>query len=169
MQQTCRILGLDPGLRNTGWGIIESQGNSLTYVAHGVIKTDSGDVLPTRLTHIYQGLMGVLDQYTPHEAAVEETFVNKNPASALKLGMARGIVLLAPAVSGLLVGEYSANKVKKSVVGVGHADKDQVAMMVQRLLTGAQNATADAADALAVAICHAHYRSHTFTNLRSFS
>lgn len=158
MKNSCLILGLDPGLRNTGWGLIESSGNSLTYKAHGVIKTDSGHELSTRLTHLYQGLTAVLEQFTPHEAAVEETFVNKNPASALKLGMARGVVLLAPANAGLVVGEYSANKVKKAVVGVGHADKDQVAMMVQRLLRGCQTVTADAADALAVAICHAHYR-----------
>lgn len=154
-----RILGLDPGLRNTGWGIIDVQGNRLCYVAHGVVRSDSKDDLAPRLSQLYQGLLKIIETYSPHEAAVEETFVNKNPASTLKLGMARGIVLLAPAQAGLVVGEYAANRVKKSVVGVGHADKNQVALMVQRLLPTSGVVSADAADALAVAICHAHYRS----------
>ncbi len=153
-----RILGLDPGLRNTGWGIIDVQGNHLKYVAHGVVKSDSDLDLAPRLQQLYDGLTKVIVAHAPHEAAVEETFVNTNPASALKLGMARGVVLLAPAMSQLLVGEYAANRVKKSVVGVGHADKTQVASMVQRLLTGCGPVTQDAADALAVAICHSHYR-----------
>ncbi|MBX3486925.1 MAG: crossover junction endodeoxyribonuclease RuvC [Candidatus Paracaedibacteraceae bacterium] len=156
--QTIRILGLDPGLRNTGWGLITSQGNRLSHVAHGVVKSTPDLSLSDRLTELYRGLTDVIDQYTPHEAAVEETFMNTNAASALKLGMARGVVLLAPATQGLIVGEYSANKVKKSVVGVGHADKNQVAAMVQRLLPTAGIVKADAADALAVAICHAHHR-----------
>ena len=156
--QTICILGLDPGLRNTGWGLITSQGNRLSHVAHGVVKSTPDLSLSDRLTELYRGLTDVIDQYTPHEAAVDETFMNTNAASALKLGMARGVVLLAPATQGLIVGEYSANKVKKSVVGVGHADKVQVAAMVQRLLPTAGTVKADAADALAVAICHAHHR-----------
>jgi crossover junction endodeoxyribonuclease RuvC len=158
MTKAVRILGLDPGLRNTGWGIVDSLGNRLTYVAHGVVHSDAKDELGQRLSQLYHALLKVIDLYTPHEAAVEETFVNKNPASTLKLGMARGIVLLAPAQAGILVGEYAANRVKKSIVGVGHADKNQVALMVQRLLPTSGVVSADAADALAVAICHAHYR-----------
>lgn len=153
-----RILGLDPGLRNTGWGVIDVQGNHLKYVAHGVVKSDGDLDLAPRLQQLYEGLEKVISIHNPHEAAVEETFVNANPASALKLGMARGVVLLAPAMAQLLVGEYSANKVKKSVVGVGHADKNQVALMVQRLLTGCGTVSQDAADALAIAICHSHHR-----------
>ncbi|MCE3231150.1 MAG: Holliday junction resolvase [Alphaproteobacteria bacterium] len=160
MTKTVRILGLDPGLRNTGWGIVDSLGNRLVYVAHGVAHSDGKDDLPSRLSQLYQELLKIIQAYAPQEAAVEETFVNKNPASTLKLGMARGIVLLAPAEAGLVVGEYAANRVKKSVVGVGHADKNQVALMVQRLLPGCGVVSADAADALAVAICHAHYRAY---------
>ena len=158
MPTITRILGLDPGLRTTGWGIVDAQGNRLTYVAHGVVCSKGEDELATRLSQVYQGLLKIIETYAPMEAAVEETFVNKNPASALKLGMARGVVLLAPAQAGLVVGEYAANRVKKSVVGVGHADKAQIAMMVQRLLPTCHAVTADAADALAVAICHAHHR-----------
>jgi crossover junction endodeoxyribonuclease RuvC len=158
MSTVTRILGLDPGLRNTGWGVVDASGNRLTYVAHGVVRSSGEDELATRLSQLYQGLLEIIETYVPDEAAVEETFVNKNPASALKLGMARGVVLLAPAQAGLAVGEYAANRVKKSVVGVGHADKTQIAMMVQRLLPTCHTVTADAADALAVAICHAHYR-----------
>jgi crossover junction endodeoxyribonuclease RuvC len=158
MPTITRILGLDPGLRTTGWGIVDAQGNRLTYVAHGVVRSKGEDELATRLSQVYQGLLKIIETYAPMEAAVEETFVNKNPASALKLGMARGVVLLAPAQAGLVVGEYAANRVKKSVVGVGHADKAQIAMMVQRLLPTCHAVTADAADALAVAICHAHHR-----------
>lgn len=158
-----RIIGLDPGLRHTGWGIIDSNGNNLTHVAHGVVHTRSDDELAIRLSHIHRELIKVIELYEPIEAAVEETFVNKNPSSTLKLGMARGVVLCAPAFAGLKVSEYSANRIKKSVVGVGHAEKEQVAMMVQRLLPKAVNLNgnsiiADAADALATAICHAHYR-----------
>lgn len=157
--KTVRILGLDPGLRNTGWGIVDSIGNRLCHVAHGVIHSKADDNLAERLCQLNQQLLNIIETYRPHEAAVEETFVNKNPASTLKLGMARGVVLLAPAQAGLIVGEYAANRVKKSIVGVGHADKNQVAMMVQRLLPSSGIVAADAADALAVAICHAHYRS----------
>ena len=154
-----RILGLDPGLRIVGWGIIDVLGSSLSHVAHGIVTSKDGEDLPTRLRSLYTQLIEIIQLYAPHEAAVEETFVNNNPLSTLKLGMARGVVMLAPAQAGLYVAEYAANKVKKSVVGVGHADKNQVAMMVGRLLPKSQGVTKDAADALAVAICHAHYRS----------
>lgn len=154
-----KILGLDPGLQNTGWGVIQKNGNSLRYVAHGVVKTNSQHSLPERLNALHQGLIEVLEQFHPQEAAVEETFVNQNPASALKLGMARGVVLFSPASFGINVFEYSANKVKKSVVGAGHAQKHQVGQMVAWLLpTMPKNIPTDAADALAVAICHAHHR-----------
>jgi len=151
-----RLLGLDPGLRNTGWGVIDVAGNRLSHVAQGVATTRDGASLATRLGELYRRLGEVLDRYQPDAAAVEETFVNKNPGSTLRLGMARGVVLLAPAERGIPVFEYATNLVKKSVVGVGHADKAQVQMMVRRLLPGAA-AGADACDALAVAICHAHH------------
>lgn len=154
-----RILGLDPGLRITGWGVIDVRGSNLSYVNHGIITSKNEEPLPSRLSSLYTQLIDVIQTYQPDEAAVEQTFVNKNPLSALKLGMARGVILLAPAQSGLVVGEYAANKVKKSIVGVGHADKSQVAMMVGRLLPKCAGAVKDAADALAVAICHAHYRN----------
>ena len=153
-----RIIGLDPGLRITGWGVIEVRGSSLTHVDHGTVTSKATDSLPVRLLSLYTQLVDIIQQYAPHEAAVEETFVNRNPLSALKLGAARGIVLLAPAQGGLVVGEYAPNTVKKSVVGVGHADKTQVAMMVERLLPTSRGAIQDAADALAIAICHAHHR-----------
>lgn len=152
-----RLLGLDPGLRHTGWGVVDVTGNRLCHVADGVVHSRDGRPLAERLVDLFRQLNGVLDQYGPDEAAVEETFVNKNPASTLKLGVARGVVLLVPAERGLPVFEYSANLVKKSVVGAGHADKQQVQMMVRRLLPGSALDTADAADALAVAICHAHH------------
>ncbi len=151
-----RLLGLDPGLRCTGWGVIDVDGNRLKHVAQGVVTTASGTELASRLSELYRGLNRVLDEFAPDVAAVEEVFVNKNPVSTLKLGMARGVVLLAPAERGLPVFEYATNLVKKSVVGVGHADKTQVQMMVRRLLPGASGGT-DASDALAVAICHAHH------------
>jgi crossover junction endodeoxyribonuclease RuvC len=152
-----RLLGLDPGLRHTGWGVIDTDGNRLKHVADGVVHSRAGRPLAERLSDLFRALNGVLDRFAPHEAAVEESFVNKNPASTLKLGVARGVVLLAPAERGLPVHEYSANLIKKSVVGVGHADKPQVQMMVRRLLPGCLLDSADAADALAVAICHAHH------------
>src|ERR1700744_606820 len=151
-----RLLGLDPGLRNTGWGVIDAEGNRLKHVAQGVAKTSSDASLAERLGELYWQLGAVLAQYQPDAAAVEETFVNKNPGSTLKLGMARGVVLLAPAERGIPVFEYATNLVKKSVVGVGPADKIQVQMMVKRLLPGAVSG-ADACDALPVAICHAHH------------
>ncbi len=152
-----RLLGLDPGLRHTGWGVIDVAGNRLSHVADGVVHSRDGKTLAERLVDLFRELNRVLDRYDPVEAAVEETFVNKNPASTLKLGVARGVVLLVPAERGMPVFEYSANLVKKSVVGAGHADKQQVEMMVRRLLPGATLDAPDAADALAVAICHAHH------------
>ena len=153
-----RLIGLDPGLRLTGWGVIDVDGNRLRHVAHGVVKVASDQTLAGRLNDLFEGIAAVLKAHQPAEAAVEETFVNVNPASTLKLGQARGVVMLAPARHGLAVFEYAANLVKKSVTGAGHADKQQIAMMVGRLLPGVA-ATADAADALAVAICHAHHRA----------
>ncbi len=152
-----RLIGLDPGLRNTGWGIIDVAANRLVYVADGTVSPAPKQDLANRLRDLHEGLAKVLADYDPDEAAVEETFVNKNPASTLKLGEARGVVVLAPALAGLRVAEYSANRVKKSVVGAGHASKDQVQMMVGRILPGCAFSSPDAADALAVAICHAHF------------
>ena len=152
-----RILGLDPGLRHTGWGVIDVSGNRLSHVADGVASAPADLPLGERLVLLFRQVGEVLERFRPDEAAVEETFVNKNPASTLKLGVARGVVLLAPAERGLKVAEYSANLVKKSVVGAGHAEKAQVQMMVRRLLPGCAVVKADAADALAVAICHAHH------------
>lgn len=157
--ETLRLLGLDPGLRNTGWGIIDARDNRLTFVACGVITTNSRDALSDRLSDLYRGIEEVIEAHRPHEAAVEETFVNKNAASTLKLGQARGISLLVPARSGLPVAEYPPNLVKKTVVGTGHATKDQVQMMVRTLLPGSTVTAADAADALAIAVCHAHHRA----------
>ncbi|MGH6976380.1 MAG: crossover junction endodeoxyribonuclease RuvC, partial [Stellaceae bacterium] len=151
-----RLIGLDPGLRRTGWGVIDVEGNRLRHVGCGVIVVADTGTLAQRLAELFRGLATVLNHYTPETAAVEETFVNRNAASTLKLGLARGVVLLAPAERGLPVHEYPANLIKKSVVGFGHAEKRQVALMVCKLLPGAQ-ASADAADALAVAICHAHH------------
>jgi crossover junction endodeoxyribonuclease RuvC len=152
-----RVLGLDPGLRHTGWGVIDVAGNRLSYVADGVVHAPTDLPLADRLVALFRQLINIIERFRPDEAAVEETFVNKNAASTLKLGVARGVVLLAPAERGLPVAEYSANLVKKSVVGAGHAEKAQVQMMVRRLLPGCAVATPDAADALAVAICHAHH------------
>lgn len=152
-----RVLGLDPGLRHTGWGVIDVAGNRLCHVADGVVHAPVDRPLADRLVALFRQLTEVLERYRPDEAAVEESFVNKNAASTLKLGVARGVVLLAPAERGVPVAEYSANLVKKSVVGAGHAEKEQVQLMVRRLLPGCAIAEADAADALAVAICHAHH------------
>jgi len=151
------ILGLDPGLRHTGWGLIAASGNRLRHVADGVVHSDGKAALADRLVALFRQLGEILDRYHPDEAAVEETFVNKNPASTLKLGQARGVALLVPALAGLPVTEYPANLIKKSVVGVGHAAKEQVQVMVRHLLPGSMSTSADAADALAVAICHAHH------------
>ncbi len=163
MKNTIRILGLDPGLRRLGWGIIDAEGARLHWVAHGVIEPPLDDALSVRLLHLFENLNAVIAQWTPDEAAIEETFVNMNPSSTLKLGHARAAAMLAPAKAGLPVAEYAALDIKKSVVGAGRADKDQVLFMVQRLLplagkgeTGKMKA--DAADALACAITHAHKR-----------
>ncbi|HEV8679208.1 MAG TPA: crossover junction endodeoxyribonuclease RuvC [Stellaceae bacterium] len=152
-----RVLGLDPGLRHTGWGVIDVAGNRLSHVADGVVHAPVDLPLAERLVGLFRQLTDVLERFRPDEAAVEESFVNKNAASTLKLGVARGVVLLAPAERGLPVAEYSANLIKKAVVGVGHAEKAQVQLMVRRLLPGCAIKEADAADALAVAICHAHH------------
>jgi crossover junction endodeoxyribonuclease RuvC len=152
-----RLIGLDPGLRTTGWGLVDVAGSRLSHVANGIATSDQKLSTAERLNQIYDQLTAVILEYRPDAAAVEETFVNKNPVTTLKLGLARGAVLLAPARAGLKVAEYSANAVKKAVVGVGHADKDQVGMMVRRLLPGVAIDSPDAADALAVAICHAHH------------
>jgi crossover junction endodeoxyribonuclease RuvC len=152
-----RLLGLDPGLRHTGWGIIDVEGSHLRYVADGAIHPKADLGLPERLVHLHHALAKVIADHRPAEAAVEETFVSQNAASTLKLGMARGVVVLVPALASLPVSEYPANLIKKSVVGVGHATKDQVQMMVRRLLPGCRLDSEDSADALAVAICHAHH------------
>ena len=152
-----RVLGLDPGLRQTGWGIIDIAGSRLLHVADGIAHAAADQPLAMRLVSLFRQIIVVVERFRPDEAAVEESFVNRNPASTLKLGVARGVVLLAPAERGLPVAEYSANLIKKAVVGAGHADKAQVALMVRHLLSGQAIGTADAADALAVAICHAHH------------
>ncbi len=153
------LMGIDPGLRFTGWGMVEADGNRLRYIADGVIATDGEQPVPDRLRTIYNALIALLATHRPQEAAVEETYVNRNGAATLKLGYARGVALLAPALAGIPVVEYGALSVKKSVVGTGSASKEQVTMMVRRLLPGALLRRADAADALAVAICHAHHRA----------
>lgn len=151
------ILGLDPGLGCTGWGVIRAEGNRLGHVANGQIRTDAKTELPARLLELHGRLLAVLAEHRPAAAAVEEVFVNENPQSTLKLGQARGVVLLAAASLAIPVGEYAARLVKKAVVGTGGADKAQVHAMVQRLLPGVKIVGADAADALAVAITHAHH------------
>ena len=153
-----RILGLDPGLAATGWGVIDARDNKLSHVANGVVRTKSEFSLAQRLVQIDAGLADVIGRFQPTAAAVEETFVNRNPASALKLGQARGVILVAASRAGLEVAEYSPNVIKKTVVGAGHAAKEQIGLMVRVLLPGSDAAGADAADALAVAICHAHHR-----------
>jgi crossover junction endodeoxyribonuclease RuvC len=153
-----RILGIDPGLRNTGWGVIDSRGSRLSFVASGRVQSDAALDMGNRLRQLHEGLMKVISDHRPDEAAVEETFVNRDPQSTLKLGQARGVALMSPALAGLAVAEYAANLVKKTVVGAGHAEKTQIQMMVRVLLPASQASSADAADALAVAICHAQHR-----------
>lgn len=160
-----RILGLDPGLRRTGWGVITIEGARLAHVAHGVIAPKDSLPFSERLLILFEAISALVAEHSPDEAAVEETFMNNNAASALKLGHARAMALVAPARAGLPVAEYAATVVKKAVVGTGGADKDQVAFMIARLLPAAGGVTADAADALAVAIAHAHAR--TARNLAS--
>jgi crossover junction endodeoxyribonuclease RuvC len=153
-----RIIGIDPGLRNTGWGIIAVDGVNLTYVADGALHSDAERPLAERLLQLHAQLLDVIRDFAPDEAAVEETFVNTDARATLKLGQARGALMLAPAMLNLPVAEYAPNTVKKAVVGAGHAEKDQVKHMVKLLLPKARMRTADSTDALAVAICHAHYR-----------
>jgi crossover junction endodeoxyribonuclease RuvC len=158
MANMVRIIGIDPGLRRCGWGVIESEGNRLRYVACGTIMPRVDRSLAERLAELHDGLRALIDAHRPDEAAVEETFVNAGARSALQLGQARGVALMTPAAMGLPVGEYAANLVKKSVVGSGHAEKLQIQLMVRTLLPTADFKGADAADALAIAICHAHHR-----------
>jgi crossover junction endodeoxyribonuclease RuvC len=153
-----RIIGIDPGLRNTGWGVIEAEGSHLSYIADGTVHSDADAPLAMRLLQIHAQLAEVLKSFMPDEAAIEETFVNKDARATLKLGQARGAAMLAPAMAGISVAEYAPNVVKKSVVGAGHAEKDQVKHMVKILLPRAEMNTADSTDALAIAICHAHHR-----------
>jgi crossover junction endodeoxyribonuclease RuvC len=158
-RQPIRILGIDPGLRRTGWGLIEAEGNRLIHVACGSVATTDKAALAERLLEIHDGLTAVIAQYSPHEAAVEQTFVNANAAATLALGQARGIAMLVPAKAGLSVAEYAPNVVKKTVVGAGHGEKAQVRMMIGVLLPKADPQSEDAADALAIAVCHAHHRT----------
>jgi crossover junction endodeoxyribonuclease RuvC len=160
MGEMVRIIGIDPGLRRCGWGVIESSGNRLSFVACGTLTPDVGRSLAMRLAELHAGIGALIEQFRPDEAAVEETFVNQGARSALQLGQARGVVLMTPASMGLPVGEYAANLVKKSIVGTGHADKEQIQLMIKTLLPTASFKGADAADALAIAICHAHHRAH---------
>ncbi len=161
-----RIIGIDPGLRNTGWGIIAQEGSKLTYVADGAVHSDAAKPLAERLLQIHLQLMDIIKTHEPDEAAIEETFVNTDARATLKLGQARGVVMLVPAMLNIPVAEYAPNTVKKTVVGAGHAEKDQVKHMVRLLLPRAQMNTADSTDALAIAICHAHHRgSQTLAKL----
>ena len=159
MGNMIRIVGIDPGLRRTGWGVIESDGVRLVYVASGVITSEAEDELGQRLVDLHRGLVRVFAEHDPIEAAVEETFVNDNARATLKLGQARGIAMLVPALTGIKVAEYAPNQIKKTVCGVGHGDKNQVAMMVGMLLPKANPQSPDESDALAIAICHAHQRT----------
>ena len=152
-----RLIGLDPGLRHTGWGVIDADANRLSHVANGAVRSDQSLSLTERLVQLHEALKRVLETYGPDEAAVEASLVNKNPTSSLKLGVARGVILLTPGLAGLPVTEYLPNIVKKAVVGTGHAAKEQVQAMVRHLLPGVTVESPDAADALAVAICHSHY------------
>ena len=161
-----RILGIDPGLRRTGWGVIESDGNRLSFIGCGSVEPPDSLPLASRLLAIHEGLAAVLRDFLPAEAAVEQTFVNKDGVATLKLGQARGVAMLAPAMFGIAVSEYAPNQVKKTVVGAGHADKNQVAVMLKILLPKAEPASPDATDALAIAITHAHHRQNATLRLR---
>jgi crossover junction endodeoxyribonuclease RuvC len=158
MRQAIRILGIDPGLRRTGWGVIEVLGNRLTFIACGSVASDDRAALAQRLVVLHAGLVRVVDEFRPAEAAVEATFVNKDAAATLKLGQARGIALLVPASAGIDVAEYAPNLVKKTIVGAGHGEKAQIRAMIAVLLPKADPRTHDAADALAIAVTHAHHR-----------
>jgi crossover junction endodeoxyribonuclease RuvC len=153
-----RILGIDPGLRRTGWGMIAVDGNALSFLACGSVETNEREALAARLVAIHDGLSRVVTEFVPDEAAVEATFVNKDATATLKLGQARGIAMLIPARAGLPVAEYAPNLVKKTIVGAGHGEKAQIRMMIGVLLPKADPRTEDAADALAIAVCHAHHR-----------
>jgi crossover junction endodeoxyribonuclease RuvC len=166
IRHSVRILGIDPGLRRTGWGVIEAEGNRLIYVACGSVEPPEGLALSSRLLAIHEGLAAVLSDHKPAEAAVEQTFVNKDGVATLKLGQARGVAMLAPAMFGITVAEYAPNQVKKTVVGAGHADKHQIAMMLKILLPKAEPPSPDAADALAIAITHAHHRQSAALRLK---
>ena len=157
-ERIIRIVGIDPGLRRTGWGVVETLGNSLRFVASGTVTSDNKLDLASRLRQLHDGLTLIIHEHAPHEAAVEQTFVNKDAAATLKLGQARGIAMLVPALAGLPVAEYAPNAVKKAVIGVGHGEKRQIHMMVKVLMPKATFDTDDAADALAIAICHTHHR-----------
>ena len=165
MLRPIRILGIDPGLRRTGWGIIVTEGNHLRFLACGSLATDDDATLADRLLAIHRGLSAIVETHAPDEAAVEATFVNKDAAATLKLGQARGIAMLVPAIAGLPVTEYAPNLVKKTIVGVGHGEKAQVRMMISVLLPKADPRSEDAADALAVAVCHAHHRQSAILKL----
>lgn len=154
-----RILGIDPGLRKTGWGVIDVDGARVSFVACGSVEPDGALDMADRLARLHEGLTAVVEAHRPDEAAVEETFVNADPRSALKLGAARGVAMLVPAQAGLPVAEYAPNHVKKTVVGSGHAEKQQIRLMIKVLLPKAVVKTADAADALAIALCHAQNRT----------
>jgi crossover junction endodeoxyribonuclease RuvC len=158
MGRPIRILGIDPGLRRTGWGVVAIDGNRLSFLACGSLATNERVSLAERLVAIHDGLRGVVAEHAPDEAAVEATFVNKDAAATLKLGQARGIAMLVPAIAGLPVAEYAPNLVKKTIVGAGHAEKAQIRLMVGVLLPKADPKSHDAADALAIAVCHAHHR-----------
>ena len=153
-----RILGIDPGLHITGWGIIDFDGFRLKHIAHGTVVSKPSDELADRLSQIFKNLSDIIEKHSPNEVGIEQVFVNSNPASSLKLGMARGVAVCVPSIMGLKVSEYTPNKIKKTVVGSGHATKDQVSIMVQKLLNCGP-VKLDAADALAIAICHAHHRN----------
>jgi crossover junction endodeoxyribonuclease RuvC len=165
MNQAIRIIGIDPGLRRTGWGVVEVLGNSLRFVASGTVRSDDKAELAARLCQLHDGLSAVIHAHVPDEAAVEATFVNKDATATLKLGQARGVAMLVPALAGLAVAEYAPNAVKKAVIGVGHGEKRQIHMMVKVLMPKASFDGDDAADALAIAVCHAHHRQSATARL----
>lgn len=165
MRQAIRIIGIDPGLRATGWGVVDLEGTALRFVAAGTVRSDAATELSTRLKALHDGLRDVFAAQSPFEAAVEQTFVNRDAGATLKLGQARGIAMLVPAQAGLTVAEYAPNAVKKAVVGAGHADKSQIRAMVRVLLPRATFDGDDAADALAIAITHAHHRGSAVARL----
>jgi crossover junction endodeoxyribonuclease RuvC len=166
IRSSVRIIGIDPGLRRTGWGVIETEGNKLVFIGCGSVEPSEGLPLASRLLAIHEGLAAVLGDFKPAEAAVEQTFVNKDGVATLKLGQARGVAMLAPAMFGISVAEYAPNQVKKTVVGAGHADKNQISVMLKILLPKAEPQSPDAADALAIAITHAHHRQSTALRLK---